>query len=98
MRLTLLLQTDMMSKIRHAIQFNQFPPFNMQLSWIDLMDRSLSDQTKKYVEKGTLDLRILAVIIRDTIQESDSEAQIDKLLWDKLHDQDLVISLISKYL
>ena len=87
-----------MDKIRHAIQFHQMQPFDMRLGWIDLMDKALTQKTKDYVEHGNLDLRILAVLIKQSIAEADSEEQIDGLLWDKLHDQNMVTELMGEML
>ena len=87
-----------MSKVRLAIQFNQMPPYDMQLGWIDLMDRALTQKTKDYIEHGSFDLRILAVLIKQSILEAKSEEQIDGLLWSKLHDTNLVTGLMGKIL
>ncbi len=87
-----------MNKVRQAIQFHQFPPFNTRLEWIDVMDKELTKKTKEYIENGNLDFRILAVLIRTTLEEANgSEDIIDGILWNKLHDQNLVIRLIGEY-
>ncbi len=65
----------------------------MKLEWINLMERALTRTTDDYIENGNLDLRILAVLIRQSIVEADSDAQIDSLLWNKLHDWNLVVGL-----
>lgn len=70
----------------------------MQLGWIDLMVRYLSKRTEDYIEHGSLDLKILAVLIKQSVNEASSESDIDGLLWDKLHDQQLVIRLMEEYL
>ncbi len=88
----------MSKKIRQAIQFNQGKPLSMQLGWIDLMDRCLSQRTQDYIEHGTLELKVLAVLIKQSINEASSESEIDGLLWNKLHDQQLVIHLMKELL
>lgn len=75
-----------------------FPPYNMDLRYLSIMEENLTDTTKEYIERGNLDLRILAVLIRDTLSEAESKERIDKLLWDKLHDQDLVVKLMGEIL
>ena len=75
-----------------------FPPYNMDLRYLSIMEENLTDTTKEYIERGNLDLRILAVLIRDTLSEVESKERIDKLLWDKLHNQDLVIKLMGEIL
>ena len=74
------------------------PPYNMDLRYLSIMEENLTDTTKEYIERGNLDLRILAVLIRDTLSEAESKERIDKLLWDKLHDQDLVVKLMGEIL
>ncbi len=87
-----------MTILERAIYSNQFSPYNMELRYIPIMNSALSKNTKDYIEHGNLDLRILAILIRDTMSEAKSEEQIDKILWDKLHDQDLVIRLMGEIL
>ena len=70
----------------------------MDLRYLSIMEENLTDTTKEYIERGNLDLRILAVLIRDTLSEAESKERIDKLLWDKLHDQDLVVKLMGEIL
>lgn len=86
-----------MNKIRHAIQFNQGAPLYMKLEWIEVLDHALSDETKVYIEKGNMNLRILADVIRQTMLEKQDERQINEILWDKLHDWNLVVKLKKKY-
>ena len=87
-----------MTKLQQAIKSHMFPPYNMDLRYLSIMEENLTDTTKEYIERGNLDLRILAVLIRDTLSEAESKERIDKLLWDKLHDQDLVIKLMGEIL
>ncbi len=54
----------------------------MELRYIPLMNYALSQNTKDYIEHGNLDLRILAILIRDTLSEAKKEEQIDKILED----------------
>ena len=86
-----------MNKIRHAIQFNQGDPLYMQIAWISILELVLTQKTKDYVEHGSLNLLILAAVIKDTMSECKSNDEIDGVLWNKLHDQDLIIGLKSKY-
>lgn len=85
-----------MNKIRLSIQFNQGYPYYMKLEWIELMNMALLQRTKDYVEKGNLDLRILAVLIKETMLEAKNVNEIDGVLWNKLHDSDLVIKLMGE--
>ncbi len=87
-----------MNKIRLAIMSYQFHPFDMKLEWIDVMNMTLLQRTKDYIDKGNLDLRILAVLIKETLVEADIEDEIDRVLWNKLHDKDLVIKLMGEIL
>lgn len=85
------------NKIKHAIQFNQGAPFYMELEWIEVLEHALTVETKVYIEKGNIDLRILADVIKQTMSEKQDEKQINGILWDKLHDWNLVVGLKKKY-
>ena len=70
----------------------------MDLVWIDVLERELRKTTKEDIERGNLDLHVLARLIRITIVEARNEAgkrsEIDQILNEKLHDQNLVIGIM----
>ena len=80
-----------MNKIRKAILFYQQIE-GMDLAWIDILERELMESTKSRIEKSNLDLHVLARLIKLAMNEDRSE--IDKVLNEKLHDQDLVIGIM----
>lgn len=82
----------MIDKIRWAITSNQ-----MNLAWLDVLDRTLSDKTKLYIKNGNLKLDVIAELIQSVMSEATDESEIDTLLWEKLHDKPNMIELIEKY-
>lgn len=82
----------MIDKIRWAITSNQ-----MNLAWLDVLDRTLSDKTKLYIKNGNLKLDVIAELIQSVMSEATDESEIDTLLWEKLHDTARMIKLIEKY-
>ena len=80
-----------MNKIRKAILFYQQIE-GMDLAWIDILERELSESTKEGIERSNLDFHVLARLIKLAMHEDRSE--IDKVLNEKLHDQDLVIGIM----
>ena len=80
-----------MNKIRRAILFYQQIE-GMDLSWIDVLERELTESTKSRIERSNLDLHVLARLIKLTMNEDRNE--IDQVLNAKLHDQDLVIGIM----
>ena len=65
----------MIDKIRWAITSNQ-----MNLAWLDVLDRALSDKTKLYIKNGNLKLVVIAELIHCVLTEATDESEIDTLL------------------
>ncbi len=70
---------------------------NMNIGWYDLLEESLSTETKNIVDSSGINLHVLAVIIKQTMQEAEDKADIDRIFNEKLHNQDLIFNLIAKY-
>ena len=87
-----------MTRLQRAIKDYQFPPFDMEMRYLSLMEEVLSSITKEYIECGNLDYRILAMLIKYTLLEAEDKTQIDRILWEKLHNQDIVIDLMRQLL
>lgn len=87
-----------MEKIARCINSNK-NIIGMKLEWIDLLNDALSAETKAYISKGNLDLDILAELIKQTMESTKGDdSLIDEVLWDKLHDQNLVIGLMANHI
>ena len=85
----------MMNKIRCAIISYQYI-LDMNLAWIDVLDRALTDETKEFIEGSTLNLEIIAQFIKEAMCESSCKSDIDNLLMKKMKDQEMVISLMKE--
>ena len=83
-------------RIFHAIRFNQVT-MGLDLAWIEELNECLSDETKRYIDNGNYDLRILAEVIKETFDEIDCKSDIEKILNNKLHDQNLMLRKKAKY-
>ena len=63
----------------------------------DLLERTLSVETKRMVDNSHINLHVLAAIIDQTIHECNDMKDLEQVFCDKFQDQDLVIGLMAKY-
>ncbi len=86
-----------MTKIKLAINsYNALLNFN-PLYCADMMERGLSDDTKKKFDKSNLHLWVIAMLVKDTVDESSGNVSvIDQIMVGKLHNLDLMNRLIDE--
>lgn len=87
-----------MNKIRRV--FNSYYIIEeMDLNWLDLLDKNLKKETKEYVENCNLDLHVLALLIKITMLKAGvNKDVIDGILRTNLNDCNLVASLMKNEL
>lgn len=85
------------NRIFQAIKFNHII-MGLELAWIDELNENLSEETKRYIDVGDYDLRILAEIIKESYSEAKQLDDLDRIINCKLYDQNLMLSKIAKYL
>ncbi len=69
----------------------------IDVGYYEVLNCSLSDNTKEYVENGDIHLAILAKVIKETMEEAVEPKDVDSIFWNKLHDQNHIIK-IKQYL
>ena len=90
----------MSRRIETAIRFNQCSPVFAKLTWLPILERSLQPRTVEYLDdpEANLDFKVLSEVARQSIDEAHgNESEIDDLLWNKLHDWNLVVGLMQKF-
>lgn len=81
-----------MDKIRLA--FNSYHIIEeMDLNWIDLLAKNLREETINHINNSNLDLHVIALLIKQTLFEAENKDEIDRILWTKLNDWNLIVSL-----
>lgn len=84
-----------MNMIRMAINSYKIIE-KLNIGWYEVLDNYLSEDTKRMVDNSRMNLHVLAVLIKLTMQEIKTEQEIDQVFNRLFHDQNLVLNLLSE--
>lgn len=82
----------MLTRLERVIKDNSVI-LEIDMNMISFMKMVLSQRTKDYIEKSKIDSWVMAVLIKEANEEAHSKDEIDQLLWNKMHDSNLVAEL-----
>lgn len=63
-------------------------------AWYYVLNRSFTLKTKDMINHSGFELRVLAILFWQTMNEVQSENEIDRLFNEKFHDENLISSLL----